>query len=55
MRINKTKSKNNVHYSIIKDVNINGKRTTCIYENIGNLDKLKERAGDEEPEEWLKK
>lgn len=55
MRINKTKSKNQEHFSIIKDINKNGKRTTCIYENIGNIDKLKERAGDEDPIEWLKK
>ena len=53
MRINKTKSKNKEHYSIIRDINKNGKRTTCIYENIGNLEKLKQRAGDMEPIEWL--
>ena len=53
MRINKTKSKNQEHFSIIKDITKNGKRTTCVYENIGNLDKLKERAGDLEPLEWL--
>lgn len=55
MRINKTKSKNNEHYSIIQDVNVNGKRTTKVYENIGNLEKLKLRAGNEEPLEWLRK
>ena len=54
MRINKTKSKNMEHYSIIQDITKNGKRTTCVYENIGNYDKLKERAGDEEPLTWLK-
>ena len=54
MRINKTKSKNKEHYSIIQDININGKRTTRVYENIGNFDNLKFRAGDEEPLEWLK-
>ena len=54
MRINKTKSKNKEHYSIIQDVNINGKRTTKVYENIGNFDTLKLRAGNEEPLEWLK-
>ena len=54
MRINKTKSKNNEHYSIIQDINVNGKRTTKVYENIGNLDTLKLRAGNEEPLEWLK-
>ena len=53
MRVNKTKSKNQVHFSIIKDVTINGKRTTCVYENIGNMDKLKQRAGDMNPLEWL--
>ena len=53
MRINKTKSKNQEHFSIIKDITKNGKRTTCVYENIGNLDKLKQRAGDKDPFEWL--
>ena len=53
MRVNKTKSKNQVHFSIIKDVTINGKRTTRVYENIGNMDKLKQRAGDMDPLEWL--
>ena len=53
MRINKTKSKNEVHFSIIKDINRNGKRTTCVYENIGNFEKLKARAGNQDPFEWL--
>lgn len=55
MRINITKSKNQEHFSIIKDINKNGKRTTCVYENIGNLDKLKQRAGNEDPFVWLEK
>jgi transposase len=54
MRINKTKSKNKEHYSIIQDIKVNGKRTTKVYENIGNWDNLKQRAGDEDPIEWLK-
>ena len=53
MHIKKTKSKNSEHYSIIYDVNINGKRTSKVYENIGNYDKLKLRAGDEDPISWL--
>lgn len=53
MRKNITKSKNGVHYSIIQDINRNGKRTTCVYENIGNYDKLKLRAGNEDPIVWL--
>lgn len=53
MRKNITKSKNGVHYSIIQDITKNGKRTTCVYENIGNYDKLKLRAGNEDPIVWL--
>lgn len=53
MRIKKTKSKNFTHYSIIYDVVIDGKRTTKVYENIGNLNSLKSRANNEEPETWL--
>ena len=54
MRIRKIKSKNSIHYAIIKDITtINGKRTTCVYENIGNMDKLKQRAGNLDPLEWL--
>ena len=55
MRINKTKSKNQEHFSIIKDITKNGKRTTFVFENIGNLDKLKQRAGDTDPLQWLQK
>ncbi len=55
MHIKITKSKNSEHYSIIYDVNVNGKRTSRVYENIGNYDKLKSRAGNEEPLSWLKK
>ncbi len=54
MRINKTKSKNKEHFSIIQDVTIKGKKTTKVYENIGNFEKLKLRAGNEDPIEWLK-
>ena len=53
MHIKITKSRNFEHYSIIYDVKINGKRTSKVYENIGNYDKLKIRAGDEDPIVWL--
>ena len=53
MRKNITKSKNTEHYSIIQDINKNGKRTTYVYENIGNYNKLKLRAGNEDPITWL--
>lgn len=54
MRIRISKSKNSKTYSIIKDVNINGKRTTTTYENLGNIDKVKVRAGEKDPFEWMK-
>ena len=49
MRLKKTISKNkSVTYSIIRDYkNLNGKRSTCIYELLGNDEKLKERFGSE--------
>lgn len=53
MRVNKTINKNSTHYCIIKDIVKNGKRTTCVYENIGNIDKLKERAGEKDSFVWL--
>ena len=55
MRIRKTNTKNTTQYAIIYDVNINGKRTTKIYENFGTIDKIKLRSNDEEPLTWLKK
>ena len=46
MRLKITNSKNKQHYSIIEDyTNLQGKRTTRVIENLGNLDKLKERFG----------
>ncbi len=53
MRYKTTKTKNTIQYTIIKDIKKNGKRTTCVYENIGSLEKLKQRAGDKDPIEWL--
>ena len=53
MRIKKTVSKNFEFYYIIKDINRNGKRTTKIVEKLGTIDKIKERAKDEEPIVWL--
>lgn len=53
MRYKTTKTKNTIQYTIIQDITRNGKRTTCVYENIGNYDKLKLRAGNEEPLTWL--
>jgi len=56
MRLKKSISRNNkITYSIIKDyTNFNGKRSTCIYELLGNEDKLKERFGTENTMEKVK-
>ena len=54
MRIRATKTKNTLQYAIIKDINKNGKRTTCVYENLGTVEKFKNRVGEQEPLEWLK-
>lgn len=53
MRKRIIKTKNTVQYGIIEDVKIGNKRTTRIYENIGNYEKLKLRAGKKDPLEWL--
>ena len=46
MRLKITNSKNNVHYSIIKDYSpINGKRTTKIFESLGNQQQVEQRFG----------
>ena len=48
MRLSKTTTKSNTTYCIIKDyTSLNGKRSTCVYERLGNDDKLKERFGSE--------
>ena len=48
MRLKKTITKSNTTYCIISDYkNFNGKRSTCIYEALGNEEKLKERFGHE--------
>lgn len=53
MRLRIVKTANTTQYAIIKDINKNGKRTTCVYENLGTIDKIKIRSGDEEPIKWL--
>ena len=48
MRLSKTVTKSNTTYCIIRDyTNLNGKRSTYVYERLGNIEKLKERFGHE--------
>lgn len=55
MRIGYSKSKNSISYSIIKDYNRNGKRTTKIIHKIGNTSFIEPLARKENLsiEEWL--
>lgn len=39
MFIKKTNSKNAEHYSIVYNIRVDGKRTSRVYENIGNCEK----------------
>lgn len=49
MRLKITKSKNKTHYSIIKDyTTLNGKRTTKVFENLGNDEQIRERFGNKD-------
>ena len=46
MRLSKTVNKSNTTYFIIRDyTSLNGKRTTCVYETLGNKQSLIERFG----------
>ena len=48
MRLKKSVTKSNTTYCIIRDYrNINGKKSTYVYENLGNEKKLKERFGND--------
>ena len=48
MRLKITKTKSNTTYCIIGDYkNLNGKRSSYVYEALGNDEKLKERFGNE--------
>lgn len=54
MRLKVTTSVNASHYSIIADVKVNGKKTTKVIENLGNLEQVKALAGNRNHEEWLR-
>ena len=54
MRLSKSKSKNTTLFYIIKDFTKNGKRSTKIVHKIGNLEEVKQMAGNQDYEVWLK-
>lgn len=56
MRLRTIKSKNSIQYAIIRDyITTSGKRTTSIYENLGNQEKVELRFGKENTIEEIKK
>jgi len=54
MRLGISKSKNTINYYIIKDYIKNGKRSTKHVERIGNLQEVKQMAGNTDYKDWLK-
>ena len=54
MRLGISKSKNTINYYIIKDYTKNGKRSTKHIERIGNLEEVKQKAGNQDYKQWLK-
>ena len=54
MRLQISRSKNSESFYVIKSVYEKGKSTTVVYEKLGTLQQVKERAGDQEPHEWAK-
>ena len=56
MRLNIRRKNNYSYYSIIKDyTNLNGKRTTKIFEKLGNQEQVEERFGKEDTLNEIKK
>ena len=54
MRLGISRSKNTINYYIIKDYTKNGKRSTKHVLRIGNVEEVKELAGNMDYKEWLK-
>ncbi len=54
MRLQISRSKNSESFYVIRSVYEKGKNTTVVYEKLGTLQQVKERAGDQEPHAWAK-
>ena len=54
MRLGISKSKNTINYYIIKDYTKNGKRSTKHVERIGNIEEVKQKAGNQDYKQWLR-
>jgi hypothetical protein len=54
MRLKISKSKHTESLSIIKYVNIDGKDTSRVVENLGNIERVREKAKGQDPYEWAR-
>ena len=54
LRLSVSRSKNSASLYVIKDVTINGKRTSKIVEKLGTYDSLLEKLNGQDPYEWAK-
>ena len=54
MRLQITRSANAECFFIVKSIRKNGKNTNQVIERLGNLNQVRERAGDQDPYEWAK-
>ena len=54
MRLQISKSKNAESFYVIRSVYEKGKRTTMVYEKLGTLQEVKEKARGADPYIWAK-
>ena len=54
MRVQITRSKNAECFYIVKSVRKHGKNSNVVVEQLGNLETVKKRAGNQDPYEWAK-
>ena len=52
MRLQISKTKNAESFYVVRSVYDKGKRTNIIYEKLGTLPQVKEKAGSQDPYEW---
>ncbi len=54
MRLQISKTKNAESFYVVRSVYEKGKRTNIIYEKLGTLPQVKEKAGSQDPYEWAR-
>ena len=54
MRLQISRSKNSESFYVVRSVYEKGKKTTIVYEKLGTLQEVREKAGGKDPYEWAK-